>query len=271
MVVIEECRGDCKPRVGVYALTSCYGCQLKLATVQKIVEIAKNVNFESFYMISSASTMPADVDVAFVEGSVSTEKDLDELMEIRKHSRILVAIGACAINGGVQSWVEGEMNHDELHSAVYGDAKFDMEGRQATPISQHVDVDYFLAGCPPEEDEIMYFLSSFLIGTFPEPKDYPVCSECRLAGNPCILIENGEPCLGSVTTAGCKARCITYRVPCIGCRGPVPHDTAWFDSLALTFKEKGFTEEYVRTRMKIFGAHDKALDEMLKKIFGGKE
>jgi sulfhydrogenase subunit delta len=271
MAIISECKDDCKPRVGVYALTSCYGCQLKLATVEKILDIADNVSFESFYMLSSASKMPADVDVAFVEGSVSSEKDLEELMEIRKHSRILVAIGACAVNGGVQSWAEGTLNYAELHAKVYGDSKIDMVGLQATPISKHVKVDYYLPGCPPEEDEIMYFISAFLIGTFPEPKDYPVCSECRLAGNPCILIEHGEPCLGPVTVAGCKARCISYNVPCIGCRGPVPHDTAWFDSLAKTFKEKGISEGHVRDRMTIFGAHDPNLSAMLKKIYGGKE
>jgi len=269
LAIVEDCRGDdCKPRVGVYALTSCYGCQLKLATVERILDIAKAVNIESFYMLSSNSTIPADVDVAFVEGSVSTEKDLEELFEVRKHSRILVALGACAVNGGVQSWVEGEMNYDQLYADVYGDETIDMQGRQATPISNHVDVDYYLPGCPPEEDEIMYFISSFLFGTFPEPKDYPVCAECRLAGNPCILIEHGEPCLGPVTVAGCKARCISFGVPCIGCRGPVPHDTAWFDSLALTFQEKGLDEEVVRDRMRIFGAHNPHLEKMLNKVYG---
>ncbi len=269
MTVIDGCDGECRPRVGVFALTSCYGCQLKLATVQKIMEIANTVSFESFYMLSSASKMPADVDVAFVEGSVSTKKDLDELMEIRKHSRILVALGACSVNGGVQSWADGELDYDALYSKVYGESKINMEGIQATPISKHVDVDYYLPGCPPEEDEILYFISAFLFGTFPEPKDYPVCSECRLAGNPCILIERGEPCLGPVTTAGCKARCITFNVPCIGCRGPVPHDIAWFDSLALTFKNKGLSEEQVHHRLRIFGAHNPNLEPMLKKIYGG--
>jgi sulfhydrogenase subunit delta len=222
-------------------------------------------------MLSSTSELGREVDVAFVEGSVSTEQDLEELHEIRKHSRIVVALGACAVNGGVQSWAEGEMDHDKMYSMVYGDAKINMKARQAEPISKHIDVDYFLPGCPPEEDELLYFISAFLIGTFPEPKDYPVCAECRLAGNPCILIEKGEPCLGPITTAGCKARCISYRVPCVGCRGPVPHETAWFDSLAQTFKTKGFTEEYVRARMKIFGAHDPNLERMLKRIYGGKE
>ena len=269
MAIIDECRDDCKPKVGIFALTSCYGCQLKLATVQKITEIADAVTFESFYMLSSASKHPADVDIAFVEGSVSTEKDLEELMEIRKHSRILVALGACAVNGGVQSWAQGEKDIEKLHTKVYAEGKIKMKPLQATPISHHVEVDYYLPGCPPEEDEIMYMISTFLFGTFPEEKDYPVCAECRLAGNPCILIERGAPCLGPVTTAGCKARCIKFNVPCIGCRGPVPNDTAWYDSLAMAFKEKGLDENYVRDRMRIFGAHDANIERMLKRVYGG--
>ncbi len=257
--------------MGVYALTSCYGCQLKLATVSKIVEIYDAVDFQSFYMLSSDSKMDVEVDVAFVEGSVSTEKDLEELREIREHARILVAMGACAVNGGVQSWAEGEKTHDDLYAVVYGDAKIDMKPLQATPISKHVKVDYSLPGCPPEEDEILYFISTFLFGTHPETRDFPVCADCRLAGNPCMMIEEDIPCLGSVTVAGCKARCIAYNVPCIGCRGPVPFETAWFDSLAKVLLDKGYTEDYIRARLKIFGSHDGNLEILLDKIFSGSD
>ena len=269
-MIIDECKGECKPNVGVYALTSCYGCQLMLATVEKILDIVDVVNFASFGMLSDACSTHVDVDIAFVEGSVSTEKDLDELMDIRKHSRILVALGSCATSGGVQSWAKDELDFKKVHSSVYGTTKMNYQSRHATPISDHVDVDFYLPGCPPEEEEIMYFLSCFLFGTFPEAKDYPVCAECRLAGYPCILIEKGEPCLGPITVAGCKARCIEFNVPCIGCRGSLPDNIVCYDSLALTFKEKGFKEDYIRQRMKIFGAHNPQIDEMLNKIFGGK-
>ena len=110
-----------------------------------------------------------------------------------------------------------------------------------------------------------------IFGTWPEEKDYPVCQECRLAGNPCILIEQGVPCLGPITTAGCDARCIKFDIPCIGCRGPVENDTAWFDSLAKVFKEKGFTKEYIKTRMEIFGTHNPNLEKFLDKAFNGEE
>ncbi len=270
-MIKEDTRADVRerPRIGVYALTSCYGCQLMMATVSDILEVANVFDIRCFYMVSSASTMDEEVDIAFVEGSVSTEKDLKEILEIRKNCKTLVAMGACAVHGGVQSWAEGNLSYDEIYEEVYGDDKIDMPGLQAAPISQYVHVDYSLPGCPPEEDEIMYFLTTFLVGSFPEQKDYPVCAECRTTGNPCILIESNVPCLGSVTTAGCGARCITFNVPCIGCRGPVPHNTAWFDALATVFKKRGFTEEFVRARLKIFAAHNKNLDKMLKKAFGG--
>ena len=114
-----------KPVVGVYALTSCYGCQLQVATVSRIVEVAQAVNFGSYYMLSSDSSMHSKVDVAFVEGSVSTEKDLLELKEIRKNAKILVAMGACAVNGGVQSWDNGRKSYQELYSEVYGEGSVD--------------------------------------------------------------------------------------------------------------------------------------------------
>jgi sulfhydrogenase subunit delta len=269
--MIEECRDVCNPRVGVYVLTSCYGCQLSLATVQRVLEISRLVDFKCWYMTSSDSSMHEPVDIAFVEGSVSTEKDLVELQEIRKNAEVLVAFGACAVNGGVQSWAESEKDYDDLYADVYGEGKIDHKGIQSAPIESYVKVDYRLPGCPPEEDEIVYFLSTFLFGSYPELRDYPVCAECRIQGNPCILIERGEPCLGPVITAGCRARCPTFDVPCIGCRGPVPHDNAWFDSLAQTFLSKGYSKDYIESRMKIFGAHDRTLDKRLKKIFGGKK
>jgi sulfhydrogenase subunit delta len=260
-----------KVKIGVYALTSCYGCQLKIATVSKILEIAEAVDIVSFYMVSSNSSMHERVDIAFVEGSVSTEKDLEELMEIRKNSKILVGVGACALQGGVQSWDWEEKTYDEMYKAVYGDTQNIIQGKMAEPITNYVPVDYKLYGCPPEEDEILYYISTFLFGTWPERKDYPVCHECRLKGNPCILIERGEPCLGPVTTAGCDARCISHNVPCIGCRGPVPQNAVWFDSLAKTMKERGYSKEYIKARMRIFNSHHHYLGKYLEKAFGGTE
>jgi sulfhydrogenase subunit delta len=259
-----------KPVVGVYALTSCYGCQLMIATVSKILEISNAVDFKSFHMISSASEH-GHVDIAFVEGSVSTEKDLVELKQIRKDSDILVAIGACSVNGGVQSWSEGDLSYTEMYSDVYGDGNIKFEGLKAKPVDHYVNVDHYLPGCPPDEREIIYFLSTFLFGTYPERKERPVCHECRLEGNPCLIIEKNEPCLGPVTASGCGALCIGFGIPCIGCRGPTPNDTASYDSLSRHFREMGVQRKVVLDRMSIFGAHHPGLRKSVEKGFGGDE
>ncbi len=245
-----------KPKIGIYALTSCYGCQLKIATISRILDIANSVDVRCFYMLSSDSSTNESVDIAIIEGSVSTENDLDELKNIRNNTKTLIAVGACAINGGVQSWMHNEKSYADLYNNVYGEAQIKHIGLEAQPIDNYVKVDFYLPGCPPEEGEILYYVSTFLFGTWPETKDYPVCHECRVAENPCILIESGEPCLGSITVAGCGARCIKYNVACFGCRGPVPHNNAWFDSLAKTLLEKGYSEEYIYHRMAIFGSHE---------------
>jgi sulfhydrogenase subunit delta len=257
-----------KPVVGVYALTSCYGCQLMIATVEKVLEIASAVEFRSFHMISSASSH-GKVDIAFVEGSVSTEKDLIELQQIRDDAKVLVAIGACSVNGGVQSWEEGHRDYEDLYKNVYGKDKVSYEGVQAKPIDRYVKVDHYLPGCPPDATEIIYFLSTFLFGTYPERKERPVCHECRLAGYPCLIIEKGQPCLGSVTASGCGALCVGFKVPCIGCRGPTPNDTPSFDSLARQFKELGMDKREVLERFSIFGAHDPRMRQLVDAVFGG--
>jgi len=250
-------------KIGIHGLTSCYGCQLSMAAVKRIIDVVDSFEIKYFYMVSSDNKIEK-VDVAFLEGSVCTEEDEKELKKIRENADILVAVGSCAIHGGVQGMLN---SYEEAYKEVYG-KEISYEGRKSRPIDKFVKVDYRLPGCPPEEEEIMYYLATFAIGSYPEEKDYPVCAECRRKGNPCILIEKGEMCLGPVTVAGCDARCPGYNVACIGCRGPVPHGIAWFDSLARTFKEKGFSKEDVKKRMEIFASQYQKLDEMLDKIYG---
>lgn len=258
-------------KIGIHGLTSCYGCQLSLAIVRRILDVAETFDIEYFYMLSSQGEI-SSVDVAFVEGSVSTEMDEQELRQIRENADIVVAVGSCAIHGGVQGILADEdIGYDEAFADVYGDSQMDYQGRVARPIDSVIEADYRLPGCPPEEKEIMYYLATLAMGSWPEEKDYPVCAECRRAGNPCILIERSESCLGPVTVAGCQARCISYDVPCIGCRGAVPHGTAWFDSLARTFKNISMDRDAVQKRMAIFSARHPQMQDMLDDIYGEEE
>lgn len=254
-----------KLKIGIHALTSCYGCQLKIASIANIMDVVKNFDIVYWNMVSSAGNIDK-VDIAFVEGSVTTKEDEEEIKKIRENCDILVAVGSCAIHGGVQGMLFGR-KYEEVFKEIYGDSEMEFEAKVGEPILKYVKVDYNLPGCPPEESEIVYYLSTFLIGSYPEEKDYPVCSECRRNGYPCILIEKKEPCLGALVVAGCNARCIKYGVPCIGCRGPLPHNIAWFDSLARVFKENGMSKEMVKARMEIFGKQYEKMDEMIEKVF----
>ncbi len=255
-----------KLKIGIYGLTSCYGCQLKIASIKDILEVSKNFDIVSWKMISSKGDIEP-CDIAFVEGSITTEKDEEEIKMIREKSKIVVAMGSCAIHGGVQGSLFGE-DYKKIFREVYGENSIDYKVKIGEPLRKYIKVDYNLPGCPPEENELVYYLATFGIGTYPEEKDYPVCIECRRNGYPCILIEKNEPCLGPITVAGCNARCLAHNFACIGCRGPLPHNTAWFDSLAIVFKDKKIDKEEIKKRMEIFGKQSEKLKEMIEKVFG---
>ena len=80
--------------------------------------------------------------------------------------------------------------------------------------------------------------------------DHPVCLDCRIRENTCLLLSEGAPCLGSVTLGGCRARCPSLGAPCIGCRGPVPE--ANLPSLTAVLAEKGVSAEEVERRLALF-------------------
>ncbi len=254
-----------KIRIGFYALTSCYGCQLQFAMMDEILKLLPKAEIVCWFMVERDSYEDEPVDIAFIEGSVSTEEEVELVKKIRENAKIVVAVGSCAVHGGVQSWDGRSL--EELWKTVYGDGKVKFQPKKAEPVENYINVDYHIYGCPPEKRDFIYTIGTLLIGSWPEDIDYPVCLDCRLKGNTCILIEKGEPCLGPVTRAGCDARCPSYGIACIGCRGAIGYDVAYFDSLARTLKEKGFTKEEIIERMKIFNAHNPKLEEMVGKIF----
>jgi len=254
-----------KLRIGFYALTSCYGCQLQLAMMDELLKLLPRAEIVCWYMLERDSRN-GPVDIAFIEGSVSTEEEVELVRKIRENAKIVVAVGSCAVQGGVQSWTDKPL--EELWKTVYGDGKVKFKAKPAEPVSKYIKVDYNVYGCPPEKRDFLYAIGTFLVGSWPEDIDYPVCLECRMKGNPCVLLE-GEPCLGPITRAGCDARCPAYGLACIGCRGAIGYGVAWFDSLARVLREKGLTREEILERMKIFNAHNEELEEMVEKIFGG--
>jgi hypothetical protein len=81
-------------------------------------------------------------------------------------------------------------------------------------------VDFELRGCPIDKHQLLEVLTAFLHGRRPLIPTYSVCEQCKRAGNVCVTVAHGTPCLGPVTQAGCGALCPSFQRGCYGCFGP---------------------------------------------------
>jgi hypothetical protein len=112
---------------------------------------------------------------------------------------------------------------------------------RSTPVADHVRVDLELTGCPVDRGQLLDAISMLLAGSRPRISTSPVCVECKRRGYVCVIVANGEPCLGPVTRTGCGALCPAFGRGCYGCFGPSqPPNT---DALARRFLELGLTPQ----------------------------
>jgi len=218
-----------KPRLGVFKFSSCDGCQLSILDAEEeLLELLDRVELADFLEASSASA-GAPYDVALVEGSVSTEEEVERIIRIRKESKMLVALGACATSGGLQA-LRNWSRLGLFESAVYPEPKVARALEKALPVSDFVAVDFELRGCPVSKAQLLQFFAATLRGTKPRFPASAVCFECKREGNPCLVVAGGTPCLGPVTASGCGALCPSRGRGCYGCFGP--SDDANLDSYA---------------------------------------
>jgi coenzyme F420-reducing hydrogenase gamma subunit len=208
------------PRVAVHKFSSCDGCQLAFLNLgEDLLTLAERVELVHFAEAGPLDP-DAEVDVSFVEGSVSTAEDVERIRHIRAHSKVLIAIGACATSGGIQA-LRNFADVDEFIRVVYARPDYIETLATSTPISDHVKVDFELRGCPLNKHQLLEVLAAFLRGRQPATPGYSVCVECKQRGNPCVMVAHGTPCLGPVTHAGCGAICPAYNRGCYGCFGPM--------------------------------------------------
>ncbi len=241
-----------KPTVGIFGLTGCAGDQLLILNCEdELLGLVRLLDIRDFVMASSARDELARLDVALVEGAVVTERDEQTLRHIRERSKLLIAMGACAATGGIPGMAP-ELDRALLFREVYGDAVdgFALKAGRGRPLSDFVQVDGILPGCPIEKHEFLGAIAALLQGNMPRLKEYPVCTECRLRENRCLLMQDDALCIGSVTRAGCDARCPSLGVPCIGCRGPAVD--ANFPSLEALLVSKGYSVPDVQAKLGVF-------------------
>src|SRR4029079_16397946 len=204
-----------KPRLAVWKFSSCDGCQLSLLDCEdELLALAGEAEIAYFPEASSAEGA-GPYDVSLVEGSVGTPHDVERIEEVRRCSKVLVAIGACATAGGIQA-LRNKADLDAFTRIVYAHPQYVTSLATSTPISAHVPVDFELQGCPISKAQLLEVLGAFLAGRRPRIATHPVCVECKGRGTPCLLVK-GIPCLGPVTQAGCGALCPLYDRGCFGC------------------------------------------------------
>jgi sulfhydrogenase subunit delta len=239
-----------KLKIGIYELTGCAGDALLILDCEKeLVDIFKAADIQSFLMAKS-DNIDGALDVALVEGSVSTEKEVKELIDIRKRAKAVVAIGICACFGGIQAAFLDQKDWKKNFKEVYGDIQMThTKPCHSKPIDAYIPVDYYLPGCPIGKEQFLSTFNRILKGNPPELYRFPVCVECKWNENDCLL-NRDILCLGPVTRAGCNSICINHNLPCVGCWGPV--EGANFSSEFQLLKEKGFDEDHIQKKMANF-------------------
>jgi NAD-reducing hydrogenase small subunit len=161
-----------KLRLATTSLAGCFGCHMSLLDIdERILELLQQVELDR----SPINDIKAigDCDLGLIEGGVANEDNLEVLRAFRRHCKVLVAFGACAVNGGIpamrnqfslrecleEAYVRGEGIHNP---GVPNDPEIPLLLDQVYPIHEVVKVDYFLPGCPPSAEAIWTFLSELL-------------------------------------------------------------------------------------------------------------
>jgi sulfhydrogenase subunit delta len=209
-----------KPKLAVWKFASCDGCQLSLLDCEDdLLALAGEVEI-AYFLEASRATVKGPYDLSLVEGSVTTAHDAERIQQVRRSSRKLVTIGACATAGGVQA-LRNFANVKDFLSIVYASPEYVSTLETSTPISAHVKVDFELNGCPINKSQLLEVITAFLHGRRPNISSNSVCMECKRRGTVCVMVAHGSPCLGPVTHAGCGAICPSYDRGCYGCFGPM--------------------------------------------------
>jgi coenzyme F420-reducing hydrogenase gamma subunit len=223
-------------RVGIVKMASCDGCQLTLLDLEdELLALADRFEIVEFPEASSMRSA-GPYDVLLVEGSVSTPDQAAEIIELRKQAKRLVTIGSCATYGGIQA-LRNWSDHDAYRAAVYAHPEYVESLATATPVSEHVQVDAELHGCPISADQLREMLASVAMGRRPQIRDEAVCLACKRRSVVCVMVAQGIPCLGPVTRNGCGALCPRFGRGCYGCYGPKEQANA--TGLARAFAYEG--------------------------------
>jgi coenzyme F420-reducing hydrogenase gamma subunit len=244
-----------KPKVAVWKFASCDGCQLSLLDCEEqLLEVAGAIDI-AYFPEATRRAVKGPYDVSLVEGSVTTPHDALRIKKIRRQSKLVVAIGACATGGGIQA-LRNFKDVEEFISIVYARPDYIDTLSTSTPISSHVNVDMELRGCPIDKYQLVEVVNALVNGRSPNVPTHSVCMDCKQRGNVCVMVAHGTPCLGPVTQAGCRSLCPSYNRGCYGCFGPMETPNA--PSLSHRLRDLGVDNDDLVRAFRGFNAYAEA-------------
>jgi coenzyme F420-reducing hydrogenase gamma subunit len=244
-----------KPKLAVWKFASCDGCQLSLLDCEdELLTVAGEIEIAYFPEASSAN-VKGPYDLSLVEGSIATPRDAERIHQVRRASKYLVTIGACATSGGIQA-LRNFKDVKAFTSIVYATPAYIETLSKSTAIADHVFVDFELRGCPINKHQLLEVISAFLHGRKPNVSTESVCLECKRRGTVCVMVAQGIPCMGPVTQAGCGAICPAYNRGCYGCYGPM--ETPNTASLSAWWQHLGVSDADLVRAYRTFNAYAEA-------------
>jgi len=167
-----------KIKVATTSLAGCFGCHMSFLDIdERILDLAEIAEFDRS-PLTDIKHCSDRVDIGLVEGGLCNAENVHTLREFRKSCKILVAVGACAINGGLpamRNHISLEECLDESYLSGVGienpqipnDVELPLLLNKVRPIHEVVKVDYFLPGCPPSADVFWKFLTDLACGREP--------------------------------------------------------------------------------------------------------
>jgi sulfhydrogenase subunit delta len=250
-----------KPKIAIVSLTSCEGCQFALLDLgQRFLDFTNSVEMVDFRLIEDEEDKGAQLDLVLVEGNPVTKDNVKTLLQARRRSKILAALGNCAAMGGIPEI----KNYQEKNNTIKHVYKYiqGISNPEIKEIDNFVKVDFSFPGCPINAEEFLKYVPELLRGKIPIIPDQPVCMECKKAGNRCLLLDK-KPCFGPMILGGCNAVCPSSKMMCQGCRGLRPNGN--IQAMRATLKNMMADEEFENIS-EIYGLRDDIEEKSVKMI-----
>jgi F420-non-reducing hydrogenase small subunit len=284
---------DKKLQIALYWAAACGGCDVAvLDTNEFILDVAQLADIRLWPIAVDGKygdvegMQDGELDLTLINGAIRNSENEHLAKLLRRKSKTLVAFGSCAHMGGIPG-LANLVRKDEIFTRAYLNNPSIEPGNQKTPcpeiqvnsftlripqfykrvykLSDIVDVDYFVPGCPPAQDQVKAVLLAVAKGDLP-PKGsvvgasaLTVCDDCKrkktekkvkrfyrpfeiIQDPEKCLLEQGILCMGSATRSGCGVRCPNSGMGCRGCYGPtgniVDHGVKFLSALAAIIDSK---------------------------------